>query len=88
MSFLPSFFALMTLILKVLPAEIKDVPDCPFMGRRQNFLLKVVEENGFQENYQVWSSRCGPAVTNPISIQEDTGSIPGPAQWAKDLALL
>ena len=27
-------------------------------------------------------------VTNPTSIQEDSGSIPAPAQWGKDLTLL
>ena len=26
------------------------------------------------------SSHCGPAVTNPISIHKDVGSIPGLAQ--------
>ena len=32
------------------------------------------------------SSYCGSAVTNPTSIHEDVGSIPGLAQWVKDLA--
>ena len=33
------------------------------------------------------SSCCGLAETNPASIHEDVGLMPGPTQWVKDLAL-
>ena len=32
-------------------------------------------------------SHCGSVVMNPTSIHEDTGLIPGLAQWVKDPAL-
>lgn len=34
------------------------------------------------------TSHCGSAVTNPPSIHEDVGSLPGRTQCVKDLAIL
>ena len=42
---------------------------------------------GIFKKVSVGSSRCGSAVMNLTSIHENAGSIPGLAQWVKDLAL-
>ena len=40
-----------------------------------------------QEYDNFCSSHCCLAVTNPTSIPEGAGSIPGPAQWVRDPVL-
>ena len=40
-----------------------------------------------QKTLDTESSYCVPVETNPASIHEDAGLIPGLAQWIRDLAL-
>ena len=48
--------------------------------------LPVLKLNPFIKH--LGSSRCGSVETSPTGIHEDAGSIPGLAQWVKDLVLL
>ena len=50
-----------------------------------NFHMGVAEKK--KKSNPIRSSPCGSTVMNPTSIHEDSGSIPGPAQWVQDLAL-
>ena len=49
--------------------------------------LHEIKKKKKVKNKQTGSSLCGSVVTNPTSMHEDKGLIPGLAQWVKDLVL-
>ena len=55
-------------------------------GQCQTYALKVLRVSSIKSSCNR-SSRCGAVETNPTSIHQDVGLIPGLAQWIKDLVL-
>ena len=53
-----------------------------------NVLMPVLDDEGFLKIGHIGVPVMAQQLTNPTSIYEDAGSIPGPPQWVKDPALL
>ena len=66
---------------------VRKMPHQP-KGLHSGVAVKKSTKSGRHQGRQEKSSHCGSVVTNPTRIEEDKGSIPGLAQWVKDLVLL
>ena len=66
--------------LSVLPAQFFNQSTTAL--RNKVYPLKQTKQKSMEGSFC-----CNLATTNPTSIQEDAGSIPGLAQLVKDLAL-
>ena len=80
MSSLHTFLVSWELLTSFLRGSLADACDC------QAFLnfVEILQIQAADDNQPPRSSHCGSVVMNPTSIHENSGLIPGLAQWVKD----
>ena len=66
--------------LRKLNIELPHDPAIPLLG--------IYPDKTFIQKDTCWSSLCASVATNPTSIHEDVGLLPGLTQWIKDPALV